>query len=833
MLNQFQKIKNVGCYEEYQFDAKLLKPFNSVNILYGNNGSGKTTFSNLLFLSSKHCKDKPQLLAELIDTDSELEIISDTGKITHKNIVEKNLDLYVFNSKFIADHVYNGTMANIDSFSSDIKLTSPEIEKFDLLLDHGKLRLQKLQKWTLLIETKLEAIFKIYNDEFQKNVSGARLTGVKPAIDKKEIGNLLILKNELLSLYQDYSKKSKESNTIDKYNILKNKLNSIININLDIDELSKKLEIKISSVAKGKVAKRIEEFETQVEEKKLQNSIGDLNDWFKKGGRLLHVSKTINNHCPLCDTDLSSNIDSIINEYSSYFSDSIVSLFELIDSNNLTLDLFILGNQLIKNEETIDELILTCFQVYGFQIPSLNFDVTLRAQLLSALQEISKLLKQKKQNPESGDLKISNETNKIIQDYINAIENFKIETLKKIDEEIISVQGISIDSIIKKIKAKIAIISSVELNENSNNIFSSKRKTNSDIVSIASSRITEIGTFIEKQEVLRSAEVSKLNAESKYINLYLNNFGISHFNINRVKDKSQDNLIITYSKSGKKKTKLNHSLSEGEKTALAFAYFISKLRVEKIESGDKGFEDCIVVIDDPISSLDDNRLFQTANLIDSFLFYNKKIDEDGTESLSHYPNQVFILSHNLTFIKYLHNAIRGNINLKDKTNEYYLSSHAPIIKKLPSGLKNFTNTYIIKLKEIMEYKDKKIEYEVVKNYLPNYMRIVLETFLSFKLAIVNDTSDRLPGLSHLINGMIKEFEYIDDVEIDGVNKEGVIKRLNHLKKIADHESHGSIYKAEEFAFISEDELKVFAKNTLQVVSFIDNLHFKKIKGHTA
>jgi hypothetical protein len=55
--------------------------------------------------------------------------------------------------------------------------------------------------------------------------------------------------------------------------------------------------------------------------------------------------------------------------------------------------------------------------------------------------------------------------------------------------------------------------------------------------------------------------------------------------------------------------------------------------------------------------------------------------------------------------------------------------------------------------------------------------------------------------------------------------------LNHLKKIADHESHGSIYRAEEFAFISEQELKEFAKNTIQVIEYIDGLHFRKIRSH--
>ena len=38
--------------------------------------------------------------------------------------------------------------------------------------------------------------------------------------------------------------------------------------------------------------------------------------------------------------------------------------------------------------------------------------------------------------------------------------------------------------------------------------------------------------------------------------------------------------------------------------------------------------------------------------------------------------------------------------------------------------------------------------------------------------------------------------------VGDLDKNGIIKRLNHLKKIADHESHGNIHKAEEFSFIS-------------------------------
>lgn len=829
MILQFQKIKKIGCYDDFVFDSKQLKPFGKANILYGSNGSGKTTVSNLLFLLSRHCKEKTALFDELLDATSELEILTDSGKITNKNIAEKNLDIYVFNSKFIADHVYNGTVANIDSFSKDIKLTSPEIEKLDNIIDRLNKRIEKLNKWVTQIENKLEGIFRSYNHEFQKKVSGSRLVNVKPSISNKQLGDITILKKELENLYKEYSKKSKETNTVEKFASLIDRVNSILNLDIDIDELIKMLKTKISTEAKGKVGNRISSFQKAIEDKNV-TSIGDLNDWFKKGGRLLHISKDIEKHCPLCDTDLSINIDSIIDEYSNYFNDVLLNLLDFIDLANLSFEPFIAKGQINKNERIILDLIDTCKNEFNFDIEQFTFLPERNNLLSDAIKEISELLKQKKQNPNT-ELLIQTEHIQIIKDYRTSLTEFKSAALTRIQQELATIQGKSIESIIKEIKAKIGLISAVELNLESNNIFKSSGKRNSDIAKICEKLIKQLRELVSSEEVKKIDEVAKLNAESKYINIYLKHFGITNFEVDRDKVKTLNNLVITY-RSGKRKTSLNHSLSEGEKTALAFAYFISKLRVEKIEGSPNGFENSIIIIDDPISSLDDNRLFQTANLIDSFLFYNKiKLTEDGVEEISHHPSQLFILSHNLTFVKYLHNALKTNEHLANNIQEYFLTQQSPRIRKLPSGLKNFTNTYIVKLKEIVDFKEKKIEYEIVKNYLPNYIRIVLETFLSFKLALVNDSHDRLPGLSHLIKGIVREFDLIDDVIIGGIDKDGAIKRLNHLKKIADHESHGSIYRAEEFAFISEQELKEFAKNTVQVIEYIDNLHFRKIKSH--
>lgn len=819
MITKFNSIKKVGCYEDLTTNAN--KPFDKVNILFGNNGSGKTTFSNILYMLSKHCKDKQTLFEELTESDSEIEIETTGGKISLKNIIASELDIYVFNSKFVSDSVYNGNTSNIDSFSNEIKLTNEKINLIDKEIEIELKRSTKINGWIKEIQNKLDAIWKPLADDFQSKISNARLTNVKPEITYKVEGEIFTLRNELSKLYWNYDNVSKQSGTIARLTAIKERLNTLTEIHIDFEKLNSFLEHQISLSAKNNLKERINKYEQKSEEKKIQNQIGDVNDWFKKGGRLLFLSKDIDNHCPLCNSDLTDNIDSILQEYTSHYSEAIIKLFDFLDNLINHIQKLNSFDFLNANYKVSTDIVET---LKSFDIQAENIVFEKNEDLLSSLESVLLKLKEKKSAPDSI-IKIDGSAVELIQAYQEIIRKFIKAIQEAIDKEINTLKGKNIEDISKEIKDKIKQIVSVELNQRKNNIFESKRKTNSDIASACQTISGSLKKSSEQLQTQRTEELSKLNAESKFVNIYLKHFGIYHFIIDRDKSKSKDNITITFTETGRKKSKFGFSLSEGEKTALAFAYFISKLRVEKIEGSKEEFENTIVVIDDPISSLDDNRVFQTANLIDSFLFFNK-------DNPAKQPKQVFILSHNLVFIKYMYNALRTNPEISKNINEYYVSTNSPFIKDLPTSLKNFTNTYIHKLKTIIEFKEKQIDYDSVKNYLPNYIRIVLETFLSFKLAKVNDQNDRLPGLDSLIKEMANEFTKYEDRVIDDLNKDKVIERLNHLKKIADHESHGNIHKAEEFVFISQEELKQFAKYTMQVINYIDGMHFKKIKGHS-
>src|SRR5699024_6382428 len=81
------------------------------------------------------------------------------------------------------------------------------------------------------------------------------------------------------------------------------------------------------------------------------------------------------------------------------------------------------------------------------------------------------------------------------------------------------------------------------------------------------------------------------------------------------------------------------NLSEGEKTAIAFVYFITKLK----ENGNN-IENTIVVVDDPVSSFDSNHLFH------AYSFLRSNCDK---------ANQLFVFTHNFTYFKLLRDWFEG------------------------------------------------------------------------------------------------------------------------------------------------------------------------------
>lgn len=153
-------------------------------------------------------------------------------------------------------------------------------------------------------------------------------------------------------------------------------------------------------------------------------------------------------------------------------------------------------------------------------------------------------------------------------------------------------------------------------------------------------------------------------------------------------------------------------LSEGEKTAIAFVYFLVQL-------GDQDFDlpEGVVVIDDPVSSLDASAIYQ------AFSFLKNGVKD---------AKQVFILTHNFDFLRLLLNWHQHN----KKAAQHFMircddnsdTRNASIIAMDPL-LRDYATEYHYLFKQLYSYS---CNGTIANAYhLPNIARKVLETFLEF------------------------------------------------------------------------------------------------------
>lgn len=196
------------------------------------------------------------------------------------------------------------------------------------------------------------------------------------------------------------------------------------------------------------------------------------------------------------------------------------------------------------------------------------------------------------------------------------------------------------------------------------------------------------------------------------INQRLSSMGISAFSIAR---KSEQESLYCLNRQGKNSGELK-SLSEGEKTLISFLYYMELLKGSVKEDETFQLDKTIVVIDDPISSLSVNYVFDIAALICKEL-----IAPAGGQKV----RQVMVLTHNLFF---LHELMK-QLGATDKNKKCQLfrvtkNSHTQVSSMKSSELMNDYDALWFIMREA---RDQQLPAHVV----PNTMRCILEHFFSF------------------------------------------------------------------------------------------------------
>ena len=243
---------------------------------------------------------------------------------------------------------------------------------------------------------------------------------------------------------------------------------------------------------------------------------------------------------------------------------------------------------------------------------------------------------------------------------------------------------------------------------------------------------------------------------------------------------------------------LTGPLSEGERTAIALCYFLSKLDEEGRDISEQ-----IIVIDDPVSSLDAGALNYAFNLLKSKL---------------QNAQQLFILTHNLVFMNEIKKWLR-KLGDNGRASLYFLRTwqanehgrRQAAIEEMPKLLRAYDSEY-----QYLFYLVKKcstdgmMSAEIPGYIMPNVIRRVLELFLAFKVP----GSD---GLGEKINRSLVQDAGLEEA------------RLHALNRLTQVESHSdSLDDFISFSSMTMEETHSAAQAVLKLFELMDFYHYTRM-----
>ena len=690
MIKSVDKIKNFGLFKDFKWSSNIPN-FSQYNLIYGWNYSGKTTLSRIF-----GCIELKELHSDF--QNAEFELIDDqNNKILHNDLGKSPYQFRVFNTDFVEENIHWDSQEAEPIFilgKADIELQK-QIKSLNDDIDN--LTSEKKKK---------EDNKNRLNAGLEKSLTekARELDRIKPPYDKRKLRNSL----------------GKIKSEPEQYCLNEDSVKELLET-LNTSPKDKLSEIPVEVLGQDKL-KEIEEIldRTVVSQtiERLKNN-PELNDWVRKGLDL-HKGKE---RCEFCGSPLPENL---LKEYEKHFSEEYENLMS--ELNTLTEDLkkykisisFPDEKRLYPQLETEYKDIKTKFDQY---INEYNENIG----------ELIKLLEEKVKNPFK---KLAERLIHFDRDCVNG-------NLKKLNEVLRKHNSISDNFKNEQEKAseKLEFHYAYEFNQENKYFDSLKR------LEKLTQEINQVNRDIKKKE----EEIGKIESQlsdiakaADKINQYLRSmFGKEHIKI-EVAGKNKFKILRDGSDA--------KNLSSGEKTAIAFSYFLTRL-----EDRETDISKAMVFIDDPISSLDSNHLYNT------FAVIQAKLSD---------CHQLFVSTHNHEFFNLIKEWLKS---VRDHRNKccFYLNERitkngdeTSDIKKLPSILLNFKSEYHFLFYKIKSFADNpSTDYESLYQ-LPNIIRRFLEAFIGFKYSagfnelqkIIDDESNRIK-----VNRFVQEFSHQRDL----------------------------------------------------------------------
>ena len=739
-------IQRFGLFSDYNWDSEIgCDPdkdiFKKVNIIYGRNYSGKTTLSRIF-----RCVETKKLHKDY--HDAKFILSTNDGTIINESDLTYSKNIRVYNTDFVKDNLswlhnedgeilpftlLGGDNTVIESKIKDIENELGVLDSETGSYKEGTLYFQKDKKksekendkktWDQLKNNLESRLTQKANKEIKANSNYVKqgetynINNINREIKEIVDQNLnCILTDEDIRKKQDTIKEEK-----------KEPISTLPHLNFNF--------IEYISLSKALIEKPITLSNT------LANLVQDdlLQNWVNEG-RGLHQNKDT---CSFCGNSISVKRRKQLDEHFSKESEELKQSIEET-LKNLNLLRSKIDNHPVSNNIKNDLFYAVLSPRYKELNNKWNEAVKVQYTQIRILEDnLNKRLKnifKPLTNVDFSEIEENLVDIKSIVDEFNTLINENEEKSKSIEQDKSAAQKLLRYNALKEFLDDIRYTSLIQTIEEAK-----IKAENSD------KNYTEIKTVISKKETEKSDLEKELKDEGRAaekINKHLIDF-FGHDSLKLVPNETRNE--------GKVKTRFvikrgendAKNLSEGECSLIAFCYFMAKIEDELQDPNAK--DNLIIYIDDPISSLDNNHIFFVFGIINTVIVFAEKIENVRF-------SQLFISTHNLEFLKYLHRLSPfSGLYLKDNNPNmiHFLiekrkkkDSTKSILRLMPKHLRLNTTEYIYLFKQIYniakpyenlddKIKDYEENYTLLYN-IGNNMRRFMESYLSFRYAGEND-----------------------------------------------------------------------------------------------
>ncbi|WP_154569483.1 AAA family ATPase [Helicobacter pylori] len=795
-------IKKIKSFKAFcGLDAIEMDEFEHYNIIFGNNGCGKTSLTRafeLLISKNKHIEkyrtistaESPSIEFECKDESYTIEPNSNIGvpsfkvEIYNSDFLHNNAP---FNSEFGLKELDDGVIILEGSVLGE---ETKEINQLKNCKEKVEKRKKKIkdENSTETLSAKQESEIKKYDKEIEKIRKEMTSKTIQITLDEIKINNICeVSKNHfkyqedaLTNLEKDFDELNEAMKKFDDlkemelpkdYQTIKDKLKSLFSFDIDKEagQVSEEIKEHMSKVGREFIEKGIE----------LQKKMPD-------------------NACPFCTQEITNNI---IQVYTSYFNKRI----EQFNQDSLEISGFL--KKILEQWDGAKKDVLQSFEKFKpFMEDSSKNKESLESGLGQIKVLLEKLQKEVDKKEGSNNKEKFQEIDKKLSENYNEIQLCVDETrniLKQKKEQ---------EEKLGKLKTELEKARIKKAKHDSYDWQKSKEEAERKL-SVLNCRHERLNRLLEKINKKLKGLYDQKRPDIETINNYLKALNLPKYSLDK-------DYRIVLNSDALENSEAKIILSDGEKTTLAFAYFLARL---KLFYKKEDLKNLVVVIDDPISSLDEQRIYNTTCLV-------AKINQELVgEALKENEDkaQVFVLTHNHTFMARLINMVGKHACC------FQLERHQGQLKIVcKDKVKGYFDTfYLLLFKEVYVFaKKEKVQddFNEAINY-GNKVRGLLEGFL--KINFINSflgansvfDEDKIKKLIETADNQVRlsfsNLPFSNEHSIK--DKDALTEKFLSIIKGLHLESHGSVADVFNPYKISLKDVQRFARIAINAMKILN------------